>query len=241
MNLLSPLITAACALLCASSLTAQEPAVLPLDKRPTYQTLTAAGFKLLNPDPRYGDPLQATSYRTEPCRFLLGMDEARSVPFEISENGGVGFQKHELTPPGTRYPPALPVQDATPIKSLSFDCTYPDLASARAALASMEKMLKIDLTKVDAWIEHKLWESAPVLKLTATVPDAEAQIQLLYQEEDQARGQQAACRLIFQFGWNATPPPPGGQPGVRPPRERKLPPNPQTQPAPPAQPPAPPR
>ena len=240
MKRLSPLITAACAILCASRLTAQEPAVLPLDKRPTYQTLTAAGFKLLNPDAKYGSPLEATSYRTEPCRFLLGLGEARSAPLELKDNGGVGFQKHELSPPGTHYPPTLPVQDATPVKSLSFDCTYADLAAARAALASMEKMFKIDMPKVDAWIEHKLWESAPVLKLAATVPDAEAQIQLLYQEEGQARGQQAACRLIFQFGWNATPPP-GGQPGVRPPRERKLPPSPQTQPPPPAQPPAPPR
>jgi hypothetical protein len=241
MNPLSSLITAACALLCTAGLTAQEPAVLPLDKRPTYHTLTAAGFKLLNPDAKYGSPLEATSYRTEPCRFLLGMGEARSAPLELKNNGGAGFQKNELSPPGTHYPPALPVQDATPIKSLSFDCTYPDLATARAALASMEKMFKIDMPKVDAWIEHKLWESASVLKLTATVPDAEAQIQLLYQEEDQARGQQAACRLIFHFGWNA-PPPPGGQPGgARRPRERMLPPNPQTQLAPPAQPPAPPR
>jgi hypothetical protein len=224
MNLLSPLITAACALLGTSGLTAQEPAVLPLDKRPTYQTLTAAGFKLLNPDANYGNPLQTTHYRSEPCRFLLGMGEARSAPFEIRENVGVGFQGHELTPPGTHYPPALPVQDPTPIKSLSFDCRYPDLAAARAALASVEKMLKIDMAKVDAWIQHQLWESAPGLKLAATLPDAKAEIQLIYQPEDKARGQSTDCRLCFQFQWNA-PPAPGTQPGesrprARPPRQR---------------------
>lgn len=228
MNLLSPLITAACAILCISGLAAQEPAVLPIDKRPTYQTLTAAGFKLLNPDARYGNPLEATGYSTEPCRFLLGIGDARSTPIEIRDSVGVGFQKHELTPPGTHYPPALPIQDATPISSLHFDCQYPDLAAARAALASMEKMLKIDMAKVDAWIQHEFWESAPSLKLTATAPDATVDVQLVYHPKDQAGGQptggqQTDCRLIIQFVWNA-PPPPGGQPGgARPPRERKVP------------------
>jgi len=232
MKMFSSLITATCAVLCASGLAAQEAAVLPLDKRPTYQTLTAAGFKLLNPDPAYGNPLRVTDYQTEPCRVLLGLGEARSLPFEIDRNGGVEFTWHELTPPGTHYPPALPVQDTTPILVLSFDSRYPDLPAARAALASVEKMLKIDMAKVDAWIQHKFWESAPTLKLDATVPHATTQIELYYQTKDETRGIDAESRLIFHFRWNAPQAPelqPGMQPGARPPRGRVVPPQPNQQ------------
>ncbi|HEY1123604.1 MAG TPA: hypothetical protein VGE67_18445 [Haloferula sp.] len=250
MKILSPPIVIACAILCAPLLMAQEAAVLPLDKRPTYQTLTAAGFKLLNPDPKYGDPLQNTSYRAEPCRFVLGLGEARSTPFEMNESSGVGFQKHELTPPGTHYPPTLPVQDSTPVWTLSFAGNYPDLVAARAALASMEKMLKVDMAKVDAWIQYKLWESAPALKLNATVPDATTEAFLYYQPKDEKRGVEEEIRLTFQFVWNAPPAPapqPGLQsaprsglpPGVRPPRPRGQPAQPQPVPSEPA--PVPPR
>ena len=235
MKVFSPLITAACAVLCASGLAAQEAAVLPLDKRPNYQTLTTAGFKLLNRDPRPFNQMQAVDYPTEPCRILLGLGETRSASFQIHGEGNVEFQRHELTPPGTTYPPALPVQDATPVWALGFDCSYPDLPSARAALASMEKMLKVDMTKVDAWIQHQLWESAPALKLVATVPDANADIELCYQPEDQANGQATDCRICFRFRWNAPPAPNPLRGAARPPRPMVRPPQPnqQAQPVPP--------
>ncbi|MEK7951113.1 hypothetical protein [Luteolibacter soli] len=237
MKLFPPLITAACAVLCISSLSAQEPPVLSLDKRPTYQTLTAAGFKLLNRDPSYGNQLQATEYSVEAGRFLLNAGDSRSIPFE-SDDVGVGFAKHELTPPGAHYPPALPVQDSTPISRFSFSCTYPDLAAARAALASLEKPLQLDMTKVDAWIQHRLWESAPGLKLAATVPDAKATVSLYYQPEDQGNGRKVETRLSFQFQWNVLPPKEGQPGGARPPRLRTIPP-PQGQQGQPAQPPQP--
>lgn len=203
MKMFSPLISAACAVLYASGIAAQEANVLPLDKRPTYQTLTAAGFKLLNPDPSYGNTLQTTRYRSEPCRILLRMGEARSAALDLSDNNGIEFLKHELTAPGTHYPPALPVQDSTPVWSLSFTCQYPDLEAARAALASVEKPLKVDMIKVDAWIQNKFWESAPVLKLDGTIPDAATEIQLYYQPKDEASGTAAETNLIFKFQWNS--------------------------------------
>lgn len=90
-----------------------------------------------------------------------------------------------------------------------FDCKYPDLAAARAALASVEKMLKLDMAKVDAWIQHELWESASVLKLTAAVPDAEAHVELLYRAGllGQTPPRESDCRLIFHFRWDAPPAP----------------------------------
>ncbi|RYD62975.1 MAG: hypothetical protein EOP83_13255 [Verrucomicrobiaceae bacterium] len=197
---------------------AQEAAVLPLDKRPTYQTLTAAGFKLRNSNAGRANPLQTTGYNADPCRILFGLGESRSTPFDFDENGSVGFQQHELTPPGPHYPPVLPVQNSTPVWTLNLGCNYPDLAAARNALASMEKMLKVDIPKVDAWIQHKLWESASALKLDATIPDATTDVFLYYQPKDETRGAKEEIRLTFQIQWNA-PPSPIPQPGMaRPPR-----------------------
>ena len=230
MKMFPPLIAAVCAILCTSGLPAQDAAVLPLDKRPTYQTLTAAGFKLLNPNPARGNSLQTTGYDMEPRRILFGLGEARSAPFDIDGNGSVGFQAHELTPPGPHYPPALPVQDSTPVWALNLGCNYPDLAAARNALASVEKMLKVDIAKVDAWILHKLWESAPTLKLDATVPDATTEVFLYYQTKNETRGEGEEIRLTFQIQWNA-PPSPIPQPGMaRPPRPMVVPPQPSQRP-----------
>lgn len=165
-------------LLVVSTLTAEEArsAVLQIDSRPTFQSLTAANIRFLNPErPTDLIPTQdGLRLYSEPISLVLTVRGTKSEPV-LFDQVYATFLPSVLQQPGRYYPPKLPVDPDTLLSGISLTTDVPlDLLPSIAR--NLSETLGLEWKALSIWIENELWNQTERITVEGAIPNGVAQL-----------------------------------------------------------------
>lgn len=185
------------------SLVAEQEATgeLRLGSAPTLGDLTAANIKLLNPDRQFDrGPQKSLSLKAEPITLALKISKGESKAIHFDQIQAV-FRRDDFNDPGKYYPPKDPVDAKTPISSLDLITTV-DADQLPAVASDLGNVLNLNLDKLNAWIDNRLWEETEGIELRGAAPNTIIQFYVGRQKDQK---QEFVIRLSLQWDQNIKP------------------------------------
>lgn len=219
---------ATCLFASACLATAEEAVVkLTLDERPVFESLSKAGLRFQLPRMEMGNDQTPSGQRGMNLTVMgkAGLTLDFGGAFSKSAGGceiGVSFAGKDLNPAGETYPPRLPIEGATPVKSLVIQTGGLPEESFREWLGSCTALFKMDTEKSDAWLQHRLWEAgASYIEIKHDTKDFRVEMSLAGPD---ARQQRSVFSAVVSIVWTAGDDPEGRQSVPGQPRQRVVPP-----------------
>ncbi len=179
----------------------EETEALRIGEAPTLGDLTAANFKLLNPDRQFDRrPQKSLSLKAEPITLILKVSKGESKAIRFDQIQAV-FRQDDFNDPGKYYPPKHPVDAGTPISSIDLITTV-DADQMPSVATDLGNVLGIELEKLNAWIGNRLWEETEGIELRGAAPNT---IIEFYVGKQKDQKQKFVIRLSLRWNQNNSP------------------------------------